>query len=244
MNKRIVSILTLILLLCLIFTNQPECQENNERWHSQRLRLVEILRAEDIKSESVLYSIQVTPRHLFVPEEFRKYSYENRPLPIGLNQTISQPYIVAYMCEALELQRRDRVLEIGTGSGYHAAVMSPLVDTVYSIEILPELAERADRTLRELGYTNIVIKAGDGYLGWQEFAPFDAIILTAAPPKIPQPLIEQLAENGRLIAPVGVNWQELVLIRKLNDQLHRKRLIPVRFVPMTGEAQKTGRVKP
>ncbi len=201
------------------------------------MQLVEKLELEGISDVATLGAIGKVPRHKFVPKSYRSHSYENRPLPIGHSQTISQPFIVAYMVQALKLSKKDRVLEIGTGSGYHAAVMSEVCEHVYSIEIIPKLGEGAQEILSELGYKNIDVKIGDGYIGWKEHAPFDAVILTAAPPKIPQPLLNQLAVGGRLIAPVGVNWQELVLITKTETGFSRKRLIPVRFVPMTGEAQ-------
>jgi len=204
----------------------------------RRSDLVAQLRLEGITDPKVLNAIQTVPRHLFVPPNRREFAYENRPLPIGLEQTISQPYIVAYMTEALRLQPSDRVLEIGTGSGYHAAVMAELCDYVYTIEILPELANSAKSLLDSLGYANITVRSCDGYIGWQEQAPFSAIILTAAPPeRIPQPLLDQLAIGGRLIAPVGEESQDLVLVRRTNDGYTSELLIPVRFVPMTGQAQ-------
>ena len=166
------------------------------------------------------------------------YAYADTPLPIGHGQTISQPYIVAFMSEALELKGGERVLEIGTGSGYQAAVLAELAREVYSIEIVEPLGREAEKRLRELGYSNIKLRVGDGYRGWPEAAPFDAIMVTAAPDHVPPALIEQLAEGGRLVLPVGSFFQELVRIRRTKDGTKQESLLPVRFVPMTGEAQK------
>ena len=176
------------------------------------------------------------PRHEFVPPAWRNLSYLDRPLPIGSGQTVSQPYIVAYMSQALALKPTDRLLEIGTGSGYHAAVLSLLAGQVYTIEIIADLGIQARQKLETLGYKNIELRIGDGYQGWLEKAPFDAIILTAAPAKIPQPLLDQLGLGGRLIAPVGEDFQELVLVERDSSGYRTKFLIPVRFVPMTGRA--------
>jgi protein-L-isoaspartate(D-aspartate) O-methyltransferase len=181
--------------------------------------------------------MRTVPRHRFVPEELIGSAHDDRPLPIGRNQTISQPYIVALMTELAGLSPDDRVLEIGTGSGYQAAVLSVLVKKVYTIEILDELSLRAREVLRELGRDNIEFRVGDGYRGWPEAAPFDAIVVTAAPPRVPQPLVDQLAQGGRLVIPVGTGYQELLVIEKTPEGLVRRRSIPVRFVPMVGEAQ-------
>ena len=210
---------------------------DEEGFSELRFNLVESLKDKGITDQRVLDAMCEVPRHMFVPENIRHDSYLDHPLPIGHQQTISQPYIVAYMCQALELIGTEKVLEIGTGSGYHAAVLSLLSEEVCTIEIIPALGRTAAARLKGLGYENIRVKVGDGYLGWQEHAPFDAIILTAAPPKIPQPLLDQLKIGGRLIAPVGVGFQELVLIRRVEDGYHETTLLPVRFVPMTGEAQ-------
>jgi protein-L-isoaspartate(D-aspartate) O-methyltransferase len=192
----------------------------------------------DITNSAVLAAIGKVPRHEFVPANLREHAYEDRPLPIGHGQTISQPYIVAFMTEQLVPQTGDRVLEIGTGSGYQAAVLSELVKEVYTIEIVEPLARRAETDLKRLGYTNILVRAGDGYLGWPEAAPFDAIIVTCAPEAVPQPLVDQLKEGGRMIIPVGYGEQELVLLHKRGGRLERQNVLPVRFVPMTGEAEK------
>jgi protein-L-isoaspartate(D-aspartate) O-methyltransferase len=209
--------------------------------HSMKEEMIENqIRTRGIKNEVVLNAIRKVDRHKFVPEEIRHHAYSDRPLPIGEGQTISQPYIVALMTELLELKNGDRVLEVGTGSGYQAAILAELADHVYTIEIIGSLALSAERLLRELGYRNINVKIGDGYIGWEEFAPFDAIIVTAAPPHIPQPLLDQLKEGGRLVIPVGDYYQELKKITKVKGKIRSQNVIPVVFVPMTGEHVKTG----
>jgi protein-L-isoaspartate(D-aspartate) O-methyltransferase len=192
--------------------------------------------ARGISDERLLAAMRMVPRHELVPIEVRKYAYADHPLPIGEEQTISQPYIVAYMTEQLRLEGGERVLEIGTGSGYQAAVLAELCERVYSIEIVPQLAERAKKDLKRLGYDNIEIRQGDGYRGWPEEAPFDAIIVTAAPETVPKPLVEQLKVGGRMILPVGRGYQQLMLITRDQEGVSQSQLIPVRFVPMTGEA--------
>jgi protein-L-isoaspartate(D-aspartate) O-methyltransferase len=177
------------------------------------------------------------PRHEFVPADLVKSAYDDNALPLKLGQTISQPYIVAYMTQALDLKGTERVLEIGTGSGYQAAVLAEIASEVYTIEILPQLQEQATSVLAKLGYRNIRFRTGDGYLGWPEHAPFDCIIVTAAPEEVPAPLIDQLKEGGRLVIPVGSISQELMLIVKDKKGITRRTTIPVRFVPMTGKAQ-------
>ena len=186
---------------------------------------------------ATLKAMKKVPRHLFVPGEYEKFAYGDHPLPIGYDQTISQPYIVAYMTEAVRPTEKKRVLEIGTGSGYQAAVLAEIVDTVYTIEIIPELARESAGRFRKLGYSNIIGKAGDGYNGWKEHAPFDIIIVTAAAERIPEPLLEQLAENGRLVIPVGKanSVQELILAVKRNGKIEKKSLTIVRFVPFKRE---------
>ena len=195
------------------------------------------IRARGVEQDSVLQAMNEVPRHLFVPEEQRSRAYEDHPLPIGYEQTISQPYIVALMTELLELEGDEKVLEIGTGSGYQAAVLAGLAAKVFSIEIVRPLAERAASDLARLGYDNVQVRAGDGFVGWPIEAPFDAIILTAAPPRIPQPLLDQLALGGRLVAPVGEFEQNLVLLTRSKSGISRRSIIPVRFVPMTGRAR-------
>ena len=192
--------------------------------------------ARGIRAERVLDAMRSVPRHLFVPLESRHSAYMDGPLSIGQGQTISQPYIVALMTEALELRGHERVLEIGTGSGYQAAILSQLASHVYTIERIPELASRAQDLFRQLGYDNISMHVGDGTLGWLEHAPYKAIIVTAAAPEIPRPLTDQLAECGRLVAPIGGSWsQSLVRVRKQRGHLQRQELTSVAFVPLIGQ---------
>jgi protein-L-isoaspartate(D-aspartate) O-methyltransferase len=204
-----------------------------------RLRMVAAqIEARGVGDPRVLDAMRRVERHRFVPESQRPFAYQDRPLPIGHGQTISQPYIVAVMTEAARVQPGARVLEIGTGSGYQAAVLSLLAGQVLSIEVVEPLAEAAAARLESLGYRNVTVRAGDGYRGWPERAPFDAILVTAAPPEIPPPLLDQLAIGGRLVAPVGEGSQELVVVTRTAAGLTRRHLLPVRFVPMTGEAQR------
>ncbi len=193
--------------------------------------------ARGVKNSRVLEAMARVPRHAFVPADQRSQSYEDGPLPIGHGQTISQPYIVAFMTEALDPKPTDRVLEIGTGSGYQAAVLSALVAEVYSIELLEPLARRAKVDLERLGFTNVKVRCGDGYLGWPDAAPFDAIIVTCAPEQVPPALVAQLKAGGRMIVPVGAQWevQELVLLRRTPAGLEKQAVLPVRFVPMVKE---------
>jgi protein-L-isoaspartate(D-aspartate) O-methyltransferase len=197
----------------------------------------EQLRARDISDSRVLAAMQKVLRHEFVPREYANSAYDDNALLLGMGQTISQPYIVAYMTQALELHGKERVLEIGTGSGYQAAILAETAAEVYTIEIIPQLQEHARAILARLGYHNIHFRVGDGYVGWPEQAPFDRIIVTAAPETVPQPLLDQLSEGGRLIIPVGALSQELVLFEKENSKIKHHSTIPVRFVPMTGKAQ-------
>jgi protein-L-isoaspartate(D-aspartate) O-methyltransferase len=191
-----------------------------------------------VKDQNVLNAMRKVPRHKFVPNHLKKYAYADEPLPIGEDQTISQPYIVAYMTEQLQLEKDNKVLEIGTGSGYQAAILAEIVDSVFTIEIIDVLAKHAEKTLKSMGYKNLFVKSGDGYKGWPEHAPFDAIIITAAPRKIPKPLLNQLKIGGRMILPVGDFAQDLILIMKNEKGMTQKTLLPVRFVPMTGEIEK------
>jgi protein-L-isoaspartate(D-aspartate) O-methyltransferase len=195
------------------------------------------IRDRGISDPGTLRAMLKVPRHEFVPDYQQSSAYEDRPLSIGSNQTISQPYIVAYMTEAIDPKKSDKVLEIGTGSGYQGAVLAEIVDQVYTIEIIPDLAARAEKTFEKLGYENIHVRTGDGYAGWPEEAPFDAIIVTAAPEEVPPPLIEQLKEDGSMIIPVGPvhRVQYLKLLIKKNGKLKVKTLLPVRFVPFTRE---------
>ncbi len=205
---------------------------------AERQRMVQQqLMTRGITDARVLAAMAKVPREEFVPPESRAASYEDGPLQIGHGQTISQPYIVAFMTEQLRPKASDRVLEIGTGSGYQAAILAGLVKDVYTIEIIEALAKDAEATLQRLGYKNVHVRVGDGYRGWPEYAPFDAITVTCAPDHVPQPLIEQLKEGGRMIIPVGgFGNQELYLLEKKNGQLQRRAVLPVRFVPMAGEA--------
>ena len=186
-----------------------------------------------IQNRRVLDAMATVPRHEFVPKALSKYAYWDEPLPIGYGQTISQPFIVAFMTEQLDPKPTDRVLEIGTGSGYQAAVLSRLVAEVYTIEIIEPLAKRAEADLKRLGYNNVRVLAGDGYQGWPDHAPFDAIIVTCAPDQIPQPLVEQLRDGGRMIIPVGpADNQQLYLLQKHGTKVEQRATLPVRFVPM------------
>lgn len=207
---------------------------------AQRQRMAEKhLKPRGIKDERVLAAMAKVPREEFIPVDARLSAYEDGPLPIGYNQTISQPYVVAFMTEQLQPKPSDRVLEIGSGSGYQAAILAELVGEVYTIEIVEPLAKSAEATLQRLGYNNVHIKAGDGYKGWPEKAPFDAIIVTCAPEKVPQPLVDQLKDGGRMVIPVGERFaQQLYLLEKKNGQLKESVTLPVRFVPMLREAQK------
>ena len=208
----------------------------------ERARMVDWqIEARTVKDPNVLSAMRTVPRHVFVRSTEQRSAYNDNPLPIGYDQTISQPYIVAFMTETLKLTRKSKVLEIGTGSGYQAAVCAEIAQQVYTIEIVEELAKSAKERLKELGYRNVFAKAGDGYFGWPEHAPFDAIIGTAAAGRIPEPLIEQLKPGGRMILPYGSSGslQYLVLLTKDKEgNIQKKNVMPVRFVPMTGEVQK------
>lgn len=207
-----------------------------DEFKRQRQQMVEEqIRPRGIEDSTVLKAIRQVPRHRFVPAAVAHLAYRDHPLPIGLDQTISQPFIVAYMTQAAELSPHEKVLEIGTGSGYQAAILGELAREVYTIEIIPELGERARKTLDELGYKNVHVKIGNGYEGWTEHAPYDAIIVTAAPDEIPRALIDQLAVNGKMVVPVGTTNQEMMVIRKMRKGVIKRRTIPVRFVPMTGK---------
>jgi protein-L-isoaspartate(D-aspartate) O-methyltransferase len=225
-----------------LFVSSPGCAPAREDEETLRVRREEMVRSQiesrGVKDQAVLDAMRRVPRHRFVPEALRARAYEDGPLPIGEDQTISQPYIVALMTELIGPRKGMRVLEIGTGSGYQAAVLAECVDEVDSIEVVPVLGDRAGRLLRELGYRNIRTRVGDGYHGWPERAPFDAILLTAAPPiEVPRPLLDQLKVGGRLVAPVGRGEQTLVRITRTETGFQREALVPVRFVPMTGKAQ-------
>ena len=196
------------------------------------------IESRGIKAPTVLAAMRKVPRHRFVLPGAVALAYEDHPLPIAAGQTISQPFIVAYMTEAAEIARTDKVLEIGTGSGYQAAVLGEIAREVYTIEIIPELAEGARKVLAELGYANVQVRAGNGYLGWPEQAPFDAIVVTAAPDEVPQALVDQLAVGGRMVIPVGTANQDMLIIERTPRGVIERRTIPVRFVPMTGKPER------
>ncbi len=195
------------------------------------------IESRGVSDDLVLKAMRKTPRHEFVPEDMKRYAYVDNPQPIGEKQTISQPYIVALMTELLELKGGEKVLEIGTGSGYQAAILAEIVGEVYTIEIIESLAKSAEERLQRMGYKNVTVKLGDGYQGWEEHAPFDHVIVTAAPDHVPQPLVDQLKVGGTMVIPVGDYFQELKLLTKTEGGVEEKSIIPVRFVPMTGEAQ-------
>ena len=201
-----------------------------------RERMVDTqIRPRNIQNAAVLEAMRTVPRHLFVPDDVRPFAYEDRPLPIGRGQTISQPYVVAYMTEALQLEPALKILEIGTGSGYQAAVLAHIGARVFSIEIIPDLASDARRALANAGYRNVEIRTGNGYLGWPERAPFDRIIVTAAPAEIPPALVDQLAVGGIMVVPVGTSHQEIVVVTKTPSGATQQRTIEVRFVPMVSK---------
>jgi protein-L-isoaspartate(D-aspartate) O-methyltransferase len=232
-----------LLLACLLLPActdaKPPAPDTNDLAAQREVMVRDQIAARGISDPATLEALRTVPRHEFLPLRLRSEAYADYPLPIGHGQTISQPYIVAFMTEAIRPQPGEKILEIGAGSGYQAAVLAQMGADVYTIEIVEPLAEMARQTLERLGYRNAHVKHGDGYRGWPEHAPFDAIIVTCAPDKIPAPLIEQLRDGGRMIIPVGSGMnQELVLLRKTGDKIEQQSVLPVRFVPMTGEAQK------
>ena len=220
----------------------PELQRGSHDWDAERRRMVDDqLRARDIRNPRVLDAMLRVPRHLFVPDAERARAYGDFPLPIGHGQTISQPYVVAYMTEVLRLTGGERVLEVGTGSGYQAAVLGELAKEVYTIEIVEPLADRAREILSRLGYRNVQVRTGNGYLGWPEHAPYDRIMVTAAPDDVPPALVEQLAIGGLMAIPVGAIAQELRILRRTPTGLETLSSLPVRFVPMTGKPKPDAR---
>ncbi len=233
-KKSLCYLFIFFFVLCGLFTCLA--QEATDFARSREVMVESQIIDRGVRDRDVIRAMKTVPRHLFVPEKYRVSAYADHPLPIGEGQTISQPYIVAFMTEALRLKPGDKVLEIGTGSGYQAAVLAEIVKDVYSIEIVETLGKRASQTLAELGYTNIHIRIGDGYKGWPRMAPFDAIIATCAPEKIPEPLIEQLKEGGRMIIPLGGEGsvQRLVVGVKTGGRLKMEEAMLVRFVPMVG----------
>ena len=229
--------LNLLPFLFLTVSSKSEGDDNTEiekRWQMVENQII----SRGIQDSKLIQAMITIPRHKFIPENLREYAYGDNPIPIGMEQTISQPYIVALMTELLKLKEGEKVLEVGTGSGYQTAILAEMGCEVYTMEILEALVEKARKVLESLGYKNIHYKVGDGYSGWPEHAPYDAIIVTAAPDHIPQPLIEQLKVNGRMVIPVGDQYQELILIKKREKGVEMKTVTPVRFVPMTGEAQR------
>jgi protein-L-isoaspartate(D-aspartate) O-methyltransferase len=230
-NHRLSNTCLVIFLLLTYGIVMPAISQD---YNALRMNMVkDQLEKRGIQSKRVLAAMRKVERHLFVPKNFAKAAYTDQPLPIGEGQTISQPYIVAFMTEALNIKPTDRILEVGTGSGYQAAILAELCAEVYTIEIIESLGARADSLLKALNYKNISVRLGDGYKGWPEAAPFDAIIVTCSPSHVPKPLEEQLKEGGRMIIPVGVNYtQELVLLVKKKDKLVKEKSIPVLFVPM------------
>ena len=230
-KKRIINKIKWLFQLLPIITLGFSQQTHWKNWTKKMVREQIIQRG--ISNNQVIDVMQNTPRHRFVPDGVADYAYQDNALPIGKGQTISQPYIVAFMTETLDVDSTYKVLEIGTGSGYQAAVLSPLVKHVYTIEIVKMLAQRADSTLKALSYNNVTVRWGDGYKGWPEEAPFDRIIGTAAPPEIPKALIDQLKPGGKMVLPVGTNWQEIVVLTKSKSgKIQKKNVLPVRFVPM------------
>lgn len=236
----------LLTLSCVALNVAAAPAEAQDRYEGPRLRMVrEVIEAEGIDNPLVLAAMKAVPRHKFVAPALAVRAYQDVALPIGSQQTISSPYIVAYMTQTLDPQPTDRVLEIGTGSGYQAAVLAEIVDQVYSVEIVSRLAKSASKRLKELGYDNVQVRDGDGYEGWAEHAPFDRIIVTCSPESVPQPLIDQLKEGGRMIIPLGERYQQaFYLLKKEDGQLVEEKLVATLFVPMTGESEDQRRVKP
>lgn len=231
-NILIWSVVFICFIASLSIASEPDYAKKRYRMVSRQIR------ARGVKDPLVLKAMRKVKRHLFVPKRLRNMAYGDFPLPIGYGQTISQPYIVAFMTEAAKISPADRVLEIGTGSGYQAAILAEIAKEVYTIEILEPLAESAKKRLNRLGYENVVVKCADGYKGWPEYAPFDAIIVTAAPPTIPKELVKQLKVGGRMVVPVGALYQKLYLIVKTKDGYKKKTLLPVRFVPMVHKEER------
>jgi len=228
----------------LIFTATTDaCQspESDTQWNKQRLAMVETqIEARGIRDSRVLNALRTVPRHHFVPEKYRRYAYADSPLPIGADQTISQPYIVALMTELVALKKSDKVLEVGTGSGYQAAILAEICDSVFTVEIFETLSRNARQVISQLGYRNIYFKIGDGFAGWAEHAPYDAIIVTCAPSHLPEPLIRQLRDGGRIVIPLGPAYdQNLYVYQKKKNDIIVERVIPVRFVPMIDSSGKS-----
>jgi protein-L-isoaspartate(D-aspartate) O-methyltransferase len=238
-RKLLLSLLAAAVLVSL-YVMTAEAQDDRFSFHRQSMVMDQIVR-RGVDNPKVVRAMEEVPRHAFVPEHLQNQAYGDGPLAIGSGQTISQPYIVALMTELLELDGDEKVLEIGTGSGYQAAVLARVAREVYTVEIREELGRQAEKRLRDLGYDNIHLRIGDGYDGWPEEAPFDGIMVTAAPGTVPQPLIDQLKEGGRLVIPVGDFFQDLLVLTKTADGVEQRQIIPVRFVPMIGEAEERNR---
>ncbi len=240
------SFSALVLLALVALGSDFVLGQSTAQFTAARMRMVDqVVKGAGVREPRVLEAMRNTPRHEFVSAALRQRAYFDMSLPIGGQQTISSPFIVAFMTECIDPQPTDRVLEIGTGSGYQAAVLSPLVDVVYTIEIVESLGRKAERTLKRLGYDNVVSKVGDGFQGWAEHAPFDKIIVTCSPEDVPQPLVQQLAEGGLMVIPTGERYQQtLYLMRKVDGQLEAEALRPTLFVPMTGTAEENRRLRP
>ena len=229
------SVTKRILLVVVLASFGARCHQSQETYQKARERMVEDqIVARGVQDTLTVRAMRTVPRHEFVPPEWRSEAYADHPLPIGYDQTISQPYIVAFMTELIRPSSNQRVLEVGTGSGYQAAVLAEIVDSVYTIELVPELAKSSADRLKRLGYRNVIVRQGDGYLGWSEHAPFDAILVTAAADEIPQPLIEQLRDGGVMVIPVGAerSVQELTVVTKRGKEILTQTVLPVRFVPL------------
>lgn len=233
-----------VLVLLMAATSMPAYSQERSYPNQRRMMVEEQIMSRGVTDPGVVEAMREVPRHAFVPDPLRDQSYVDGPLAIGSGQTISQPYIVALMTSLLELDGSEKILEIGTGSGYQAAVLSRLAREVYTIEIREELGEKAESTLTDLGYDNVHVRIGDGYQGWPEEAPFDGIMVTAAPGEIPEPLIGQLKQGAKLVIPVGDFFQDLLVLTKTDDGVERREIIPVRFVPMIGEVEKQKSQKP
>ena len=237
----LIAKIVFIIVASLLFLTCSAQKGEKDFYQAARQQMVtEDIKRRGIDDPRVLQAMLTVERHLFVPEHYRHMAYADRPLPIGEGQTISQPYIVALMTYHIHLQPEEKVLEIGTGSGYQAAVLAELAKEVYSIEIIEDLARTAHERLRQLGYTNVWVKSGDGFYGWEEYAPYDAIIVTCAAPSIPEHLVEQLKEGGRMILPLGGEpfHQSLTVLTKRSGKIEKQRITDVIFVPMTGEIEK------
>lgn len=233
-NGPFTAMLTMAILTCTLSALCRHAFADGAHYRQLREKMVaDQILGRGVRHEAVIKAMREVPRHRFVPSGQQPFAYEDRPLPIGRGQTISQPFIVALMTAVLDPGPQKRILEVGTGSGYQAAVLAGLCREVYSIEIIPELGRQAKKTLDHLGYGNVHVRIGDGYKGWPEAAPFDGIIVTCSPSEVPQPLKDQLAEGGLLVIPVGNRFtQQLVLLNKVNGRIREKDIIPVRFVPM------------